>query len=137
MHFETFYLLLVWTVFIGVVFTTCWLSWLFFKNVIQMFSIRKINLKGYHKRLEDRDKVITRNTLESIFNFLGILLMIWGFTFWGLLQFESTSIFIVPLNEILSARVLFFIGFSWNVVVDLSLFSRKVEYSRGKDKENH
>jgi len=101
-----------------------------------MFWIREVDLEEYAKRAKNRDQVILPNNLENFFFYLGILLMIWGFTVWGLLQFETTYVFVESLNEFFPAKGFYFIGLNFALTADHSLFSRKVDYCRGKNKKD-
>lgn len=136
MDFNTLDVIFVCSVYMAAIFPAFLFFWSSFKISIRMLWIGEIDLEEYAKKKKDRDIVITPNYLENILYFVGTILMVLGFTFWILLQFENPYIFLVALNELLSAKVVFMIGFNWTLGAQNLLFLRKVQYCQVKKKKN-
>jgi len=123
--------------YIVVIYTVIWYIILIIKSVFQVFQIQEVDLEEYLEKTKTVDQVILPNNPEIILFYLGILLMIWNFAVWGLLQFETTYVFVESLNEFFPAKGFYNLGFSWIVLAYFSFFSRVIEYCLGENKKNN
>ena len=138
MYFELILIIALFLpIYVGSLFVIFWLFWTIYKDFIQWFRIKDLDLEMYSERMKDQDKIITRNALENFVHFLGTIYMIWGFTIWTLLQFETTSIFVTLLDELLPAKGMFLLGYGWVQIAKSSLLSRRSIYCRVEKKKKN
>lgn len=137
MYFELILMIALFLpIYVGSLFLFFWLFWTIYKDFIQWFRIKDLDLEIYAERIKDQDKVIARNALENFVHFLGTIYMIWGLIIWAFLQFEATYVFVAPLDKSFPAIALLFVGYAWISASKTSLLSRKSVYCRVKKKRN-